>query len=151
VTITPTVVIVTDTNGKPIRTETIYPKPPPGTPAPTPADESGPKTVTVTVTPGNPGILTLGQNDAGQWIGMLIGAVFGALTTVAVITRRRGDGSSAPDVAPPSPDEPPVQPTPDEPAPVVDPAAPVSDPPSVAAAASIAAVEEPLAQPDPKD
>jgi hypothetical protein len=118
VTITPTVVIVTDTNGKPIRTETIIPKPPVGPAPATPADESGPKTVTVTVTPGNPGILTLGQNDAGQWIGMLIGAVVGALTTVAVITRRRGGGLDEPTPDEPTPDEPtPDEPTPDEPTP----------------------------------
>lgn len=105
VTITPTVVIVTDTNGKPIRTETIFPTPPGGRGAATPPDESGPTTVTVTVTPGNPGILTLGQNDAGQWIGMLIGAVLGALSTVAVITRRRGGGLDEPTPGEPTPDE----------------------------------------------
>ena len=72
VTITPTVVIVTDATGRPIRTETIIPTPP----AATPADQPGPKTVTVTVAPPNPGVLTLGQNDAGQWIGMVIGAAW---------------------------------------------------------------------------
>ena len=145
VTITPTVVIVTDTNGKPIRTETIIPKPPVGPAPATPADESGPKTVTVTVTPGNPGILTLGQNDAGQWIGMLIGAVLGALTTVAVITRRRGGALDevAPDEL--APDETPSnEATPNEDtAPPDEPTAPPDEPTEQAAANPAAGVGDP--------
>ena len=101
VTITPTVVIVTDATGRPIRTESIIPTPP----AATPADQPGPKPVTVTVAPPNPGVLTLGQNDAGQWIGMGIGAVLGALGTVAVMTRRRRETPVGSDESAPEPEE----------------------------------------------
>lgn len=127
VTITPTVVIVTDTTGKPIRTETIYPKP--AAPAATPDGQQGPRTVTVTVTPGNPGILTLGQNDAGQWIGMVIGMVLGALTTVAVGTRRRPVNSTA-HADPPPPEQQLAQAVEDTLAPQAAPAMPRVNPPS---------------------
>lgn len=79
VTVTPQVLVLTDSQGRAVSTVTQLP-----TPTPT-----GPLTVTVTATPDNPGLRNLGQNDGGQWIGMLIGLVLGTLTTVAVITRRR--------------------------------------------------------------
>ena len=89
ITVTPTVIVYTDSQGRPVRTETQVPSQ---------SQTSAPATVTVTVTPPNPGVKTLGANDAGQWIGMLIGVVLGTLGTIAVSTRRserRGLGAVA--------------------------------------------------------
>ncbi len=97
ITITPVVVIMTDSNGTPVSTETRYP-----TASPTGASAGAPAQVTVTVTPQNPGVLDLGQNDAGQWVGILIGLILGVLGTVAFLTRREAAaGSDHPDATPP--------------------------------------------------